>query len=109
MHSFMEPKVMQILQAVNDSAPAGYIPTITSAHDGRHRPDSLHYKDAAFDIRVKDYPGFDLQRFEETRRVIDLWIIRIKNLLSPPADYDIVFGNKQHRDHIHIEWDPELV
>ena len=106
IYKFMKTPVMWILQVVQDTAPEGYEPTVTSANDSRHGEGSLHYKDAAFDIRVIDYPGFDLARFEATRHVIDEWIGRMRRQLSK-RQYDIVFGDPWHKNHIHIEWDPD--
>ena len=106
IYHFTEMKVMQILQAVQATVPENYEPTVTSANDSKHKPDSLHYQDRAFDIRVKDYPGFDLNRFEETRWVIDEWIARMREILNE-YEYDIVFGDAKHRNHIHIEFDPK--
>lgn len=68
------PEVIHILQAVQQTAPKDYEPTITSGNDSSHSKGSKHYTDDAFDIRVKDYPGFDLGQFEQTRKVIDDWV-----------------------------------
>ena len=102
--SFTNPKVMKILQAVQDTAPEGYEPTVTSASDGIHMSTSKHYTDEAFDIRVRDYPGYDQDEFWHTRQNIDNWITRMRFYLTS-MEYDIVFGDEEHRDHIHIEYD----
>lgn len=71
--------------------------TITSGYegaptDGVHKPDSLHYKRRAIDIRVKDV---DVDRARTT------YVTLAKVLLGP--DFDVVWeGN-----HIHIEYDPK--
>lgn len=106
MYEFMNVAVLKILQAVQDTAPPGYEPTVTSANDSRHSKNSLHHKDRAFDVRVKDYPGFNLYRFEATRHVIDGWIEKMRTYLDP-GQYDIVFGGARHKNHIHIEFDPQ--
>lgn len=105
MYDFSDPAVMLILQVVQHTAPKGYEPTVTSANDSKHEPNSLHYKNRAFDIRVKDYPGFSLWRFEKTKGVIFEWIRRMRKFL-PESDYDIIFGDAMHKNHIHIEYDP---
>ena len=97
---------LKILQSVQETAPKGYEPTVTSANDGRHTNHSLHYYNRAFDIRVRDYPEFDLNRFNETRHVIDEWIERMRCYL-PVCEYDIVFGDDHHQNHIHLEYDPK--
>ncbi len=106
IYKFLNVPVMKILQVVQDTAPKGYEPTVTSANDSVHGEYSLHYKDAAFDIRVFDYPGFNLARFSATRHVIDVWIAKMRTQL-PPDQYDIIFGTKGHKNHIHIEYDPK--
>ena len=102
---FTRPSTAMALQVINDTAPKGYEPTITSAEDGKHGKNSLHPQGDAWDIRTRDYPGFVLDDFENTRVWVDEWIVRIRRAL-PPGQYDIVFGDKNHRNHIHIEFDP---
>ena len=96
----------EIMNAIQLASPPGYEPTITSANDGkRTNKKSLHYKDLAYDVRVKDFPGFGLQEFEETKFIIYDWIEKIKVHLQKPNDFDLVFGDKKHKNHIHCEWD----
>lgn len=48
-----------------------YIPTVTSALDGRHGTGSAHGSGHAVDIRMKDLPGFGKSRsFRETAQAI---------------------------------------
>ena len=65
-----------------------YIPTITSGNDGKHKANSLHYKNLAIDIRTKD------MRFKEGNT------LRIRKSLV--NKYDVIL----EKDHIHIEYDP---
>jgi len=106
MYEFMIIPALKILQAVQEAAPSGYEPTVTSACDGKHSETSLHAHHRAFDIRVYDYPGYKINDYEATRGAIEEWIERMR-LYLPPNEYDIIFGDKHHRDHIHIEWDPK--
>ena len=102
---FLYPVMAELQNAIQLSSPEGYEPTITSANDGKHGVGSLHPDDKAYDIRVRDFPGFSLQEFEETKFIIYEWIERIKIYLKNPNDFDIVFGDENHRNHIHAEWD----
>jgi len=104
IYDFTDTSVMHILEVLEITCPHGYDPTITSANDGHkfHRGRG-HKENRAFDVRVKDFPGFSLWRFKSTRWVIDQWIIRMKPML-PDSEYLILFGNdKRHKNHIHLE------
>ena len=87
---------------------------ITSGNDGKHKENSLHYKNLAIDIRVKNQPGYDYSNdsnFEQTRIVIDNWIRRAMRWIGEytgfsPEEFDIVFGDSGHKNHIHAEYDP---
>ena len=59
---------------------------ITSTYEGNHSPGSLHYANAAFDIR--------------STHINDAILNQIRIELG--IDYDVVDEN----DHIHIEYDP---
>lgn len=69
-------------------------PTVTSAGDGRHRQGSLHPFGLAWDWRIwglKD-PGRTADRIRKKAKKLDVC-------------YDIIFGDKEHLDHIHSEYD----
>jgi len=61
---------------------------VTSTYEGSHAPGSLHYSNAAFDVRLSKTPP---------SVVLD----RIKKALG--KDFDVVL----HGDHFHIEYDPK--
>lgn len=67
---------------------------ITSLNDGRHMRGSKHYTGDAVDLRVW-YTGDDTAE----------WAEYLKTELGP--DYDVVYGDPQHLDHIHLEFDPK--
>lgn len=82
--------------------------TVTSCGDGKHsRLDSKHYPDPktglvnAFDIRIKDFDGHDLdisaEDLEAAKEVVKL----LKDSLGP--QFDVVLES----NHIHIEYDPK--
>lgn len=80
------PYLDKIKQAVESIYKAfGIEPVCTSGNDGKHKPNSEHYKDRALDIRFWDVLQF----------VAD----RIKAHLPPY--YDVVV----EKDHFHIEAD----
>ena len=90
------PEMVRILNVARATAP----PTedggvwVTSANDSQHSDISLHYKNKAFDIRIRNIVG------DETSEA-QLWVERMKLALG--RDYDIVL----ERDHIHVELDPK--
>lgn len=64
--------------------------TITSILDGKHGPNSLHYKGLAFDLRtrhLKDLPN------------VNMIARQIRDELG--RNYDVVVES----DHIHVEYD----
>jgi hypothetical protein len=75
----------------------GYEPTITSADDRKHGPNSLHPSGNAIDVRTKD------MRREELAEIF----VDIKKRLES-LGFDVVLeavGKPQ--EHIHIEYDPK--
>lgn len=69
---------------------------ITSANDGVHREGSKHYSGDAVDLRVwytDEHVGLTTEWAKE------LWT-------ALGADYDVVYGDPSHMNHIHIEHDP---
>ena len=65
---------------------------ITSASDGKHGPNSLHYKGKALDLRTKNL------RPEQVHPVY----VALNEALSP-GGFDVVLET----DHIHVEFDPK--
>lgn len=75
----------------------GYEPTITSADDRVHGPNSLHPSGNAFDVRTKDI----------LRRDLDSLLTEIKRRLEP-LGFDVILEfRNQEQEHIHIEYDPK--
>lgn len=62
---------------------------ITSAKDGKHRPDSLHYKGLALDLRTWHVSGREGQVVADLQRALG-------------DEYDVVAES----DHVHVEFDP---
>lgn len=71
--------------------------TVTSGYeghpsDGVHRPDSLHYKRRAIDLRTRDV---------DAARVKEYFCPMAAKLLG--SDFDVVLES----NHVHIEYDPK--
>lgn len=64
---------------------------ITSASDGKHGVNSLHYKGKALDLRTFNVPT----------AVLPLLVQSLKDALG--AQFDVVL----EADHIHVEFDPK--
>ena len=64
---------------------------ITSASDGKHGPNSLHYNGQALDLRTRHINGQGLQ----------LVVDKLKEAFG--SQFDVVLES----DHIHVEFDPK--
>ena len=69
----------------------GYHCTITSASDGRHGPNSLHYSGNALDLRTRDIKAEDQPVVHQA----------LRSALG--GQFDVVL----EKDHIHVEFDPK--
>jgi hypothetical protein len=122
--------VVRILHVAQDTAPTLQLDriVITSANDGKHGANSLHYQDAAFDLRVWNIQGSHVdegpdQRWskrEWSRARARKWAADMQQELGD--QYDVLYeehwhvigrGNSSGQrvlvGHIHAEWDPDPV
>jgi len=92
-------EVRDILDVARETAPnmSDGAVWITSANDGKHMKTSKHYSNEAFDLRVRNVEG--------QHPAVVKWCIRMREKLGP--DYDVIYGDPQHRSHVHIEYDPK--
>ena len=83
---------MAVAAVVIESVIPGAV--ITSALDGKHSTNSLHYKGRAFDVRSKtisDKPSV---------------LAFLKAALG--AEFDVILeGEGTDNEHLHVEWDPK--
>ena len=68
-------------------------PTVTSADDGKHHPNSWHYKGLGWDFRI-----WGLMNPQDTA---DRIRVKLKEINE---SYNIIFGDDAHLDHIHSEF-----
>lgn len=80
------PRIQKRLQLMEGK---DYIMTITSGNDGKHMKNSLHYKDRAIDIRIRDMKNPNGN-----------WLMMRKQL---GKNFDVLLKPT----HIHIEYDPK--
>lgn len=88
----MHPAIESVASTIDlvSKRVAGRPAIVTSARDGEHSANSLHYKGKAIDLRTKD-----LQR-----GVASLYAAELQRILG--SDYDVVLEST----HIHVEYDP---
>lgn len=90
-----DPEIVAILNAARSTAPDLQDDTVwvTSANDLKHKENSKHYSNDAFDIRTRNVVNgkTDVQR----------WVAKMRGALG--LDYDIIL----EVDHIHAEYDPK--
>lgn len=88
----LRPEIYNTFPVIDKEFEAiGKIAVITSAEEGKHKRDSLHYEGLAIDLRT-----FHLKSPQQSAMVKSL-----QKKLGP--DYDVVW----EKDHIHVEFDPE--
>ena len=96
----VQPPLVRILAGVaNVAATVTVVPevVITSANDGAHKDGSLHYKNAAVDVRTKNFPD------EPTKK--SFLAALVKELGD--ADFDFLYEDPGGANqHVHIEFDP---
>lgn len=89
---------LQIFNVLKEASKVfGVEMVITSANDGKHKVDSLHYLNKALDIRTKHLPD------NKTK-------LELKNFLQNKLgkDYDVILESLGGiQEHIHIEYDPK--
>ena len=76
---------------------------VTSTNDGRHRLGSLHYRDAAFDLRVRVLATAQDQThlWGALKEAVDA---------AHPGEYDVLIEDAGGPNaHIHCEFSPVLV
>jgi len=61
---------------------------------------TLHSTGEAYDIRIKNVKGFDVESFTYNE-LVALWARNVQRKLG--SDYDIVYET----NHIHLEYDPK--
>lgn len=71
---------------------------VTSAKDGTHSKDSLHYSGNAFDTRIKNITGYEISG----NKVAVGIFLELQTVLLP-LGFDVVL----EENHIHIEYDPK--
>lgn len=85
-------KIYDIMEATGEY-------TITSVSDGTHKPNSLHYKGLAMDLRSKHIP-------EGGPNGVEMVAERLRLHLGP--DFDVVYeGAGTPNAHLHVEWDKD--
>lgn len=68
----------------------GFDGVITSARDGRHKANSLHYVGRALDLRTSFFTPLQRQEFHRDLQY------------ALGSDFDVVL----EKDHVHYEFDP---
>jgi hypothetical protein len=73
-------------------------PVVTSGNDGQHAPSSLHYQNAAIDLRANNVSGDVAQKLAN-------------DLAAKLGDsYDVLYeqdADNPANNHIHVEYDPD--
>jgi hypothetical protein len=100
-----DPEIARILLVAKATAPRTTDDTVWVTSAWAPVEHGLHNKGEAFDIRVRNVVGFDIETFQYCKEV-EAWVYRIQEQLG--SDYDVVYGDSKHLNHIHIEYDPRL-
>lgn len=88
----IQPEMLFALQVVHTVYEENNVVlVVTSALDGKHKPDSLHYSGYALDFRTRHMPL-------EVRTLIAVHIA-----VALGKQYDVVLEDT----HLHVEFDPD--
>lgn len=92
-------------------ATAGREGIITSANDGYHSPNSLHYKrrKGAKGATRKEAGGIDFRTRDMSKANIDVAMVRLKQLSKDkaPRNKTTLMDVIKEHNHIHCEIDPK--
>lgn len=100
----LRPELLQLFPVIDSVFWAwNKVPIITSGNDGHHLPQSLHYHDLAFDLRVRHLGDYAARR--------SLFICLKKEIdRLYPGWYDVLHENlNRESEHIHCEASPLLM
>ena len=82
---------LMFLQALRDCAKRfGYCYVITSANDGAHCKESYHYKNLAWDVRLKDLSPSHW------------YVLKSALKVALPEYFDIIVENVDDPDRVHL-------
>lgn len=82
------------------SARSGVNVIINSLNDHKHMDKSLHYEDLAVDLSVTPYDTDNLRWLtSHLRETLQGGVKR------SATGYDIIHGDKNHKRHVHVEFD----
>ena len=79
------------------------IARIGKIRDGGHMDGSLHYADGAFDFKLGHVSETKRKRIVADAREA----LQCDKKKYPYSDFDLVFGDKDHKLHGHVEWQPK--
>jgi hypothetical protein len=109
---FADPFFCRMLEVMAETAPplAGNVMVVTEGYRRARRDRDLHSELKAVDVRTSvDDPGRlgAILGEELSERMVAGrgWADRIRARLG--SEYDIVFGDAKHKDHLHGEHDPK--
>ena len=85
--SFLHDKIWDAIREITRVLGEDWM--ITSTNEGKHLPNSMHYRNKAIDLRLP----FDTVTHNKD------FVTELKLRLG--KDYDIIY----EKDHIHLEWD----
>ena len=90
------PEMVKIINVLRATAPQTMDSAIwiTSANDSQHMTNSLHYKNKAFDVRIRNIVG-------DQHSTARSWAAKVSLALG--EDYDVIL----EQDHLHVELDPK--
>lgn len=95
------PEILRVLVAASVwSARTGVDVIVNSLNDHKHMDKSLHYEDLAVDLSVTPFNVVDMAKFVDFLEK-SLW----NRVDYHHTGYDIIYGDKHHKRHVHVEYD----
>jgi hypothetical protein len=102
--AYPRDEILLVLKRIAEfAARAGVVVTVTSMNDHKHADRSLHHEDLALDCQILKKDG------SVSKSDMDRLVHYLKAELPGGHDqygcYDIVWRQRGHENHAHIEWD----
>jgi|TARA_R110000824_G_scaffold98701_5_gene235384 hypothetical protein len=98
------PEILKVIDIASIwSARSGVDVIVNSLNDHKHMTKSLHYEDLAVDLSVTPFNVVDMAKL--VAHLERMLVGGAYDKTWHPSGYDIIHGDKNHKRHVHVEYD----